>query len=122
MGIDVDSYLARRYHLKRYNCWHMACDAWRDLTGQDLGDRTPEIITRAALIGRFDSDVPNFERIADPESPCLVLMRNPGTVPHVGVFMANKILQMTHNGASFTRPEIATLGFRDVGYYRCRKD
>ena len=66
MRLDVDSYLARRFHLARQNCWHVLRDAWLELTGDDLGDRTPERLSHAALVGRFDSDVPAFVELPAP--------------------------------------------------------
>lgn len=115
--IDIDSYMARPYHLVRSNCWHLVDDAWFELTGIRLGDRTPERITRDALMNRFRDDVPDFVLLPGPREPSIVLMRNPGVVPHVGVYVTGKVLQMTRTGVSFTPPRMATLGFRDVGYY-----
>ncbi len=116
--IDVGSYLARRFDLAQQNCWHLARDAWRDLTGLDLGDRTPETITHATLVGKFDSDVPAFRELAGPEDPCLVLMERRRFVPHVGVYIRRRVLQMTRQGASFVPLEVATAGFDRIGFYR----
>jgi len=116
--LEVDRYLTRRFDLARSNCWHMLRDAWLELTGRDLGDRTPERITSAALIGRFDSDVPSFQRLQRPVDPCIVLMRAPGAVPHVGLYHRRRVLQMKSTGASFVPLEVATAGFSDVGFYR----
>lgn len=116
--LDVDSYLARRFDLASQNCWHMLRDAWLELTGRDVGDRTPETITRAALIGRFDTDVPTFERLDSPAEPCIVLMRQPGEIPHVGLYYRRKVLQMTRDGASYIALERARFGYDDVGFYR----
>lgn len=119
MKLNVDSYLARRFDLATQNCWHLARDAWLELTGVDLGDRTPETISAATLMQRFDSDVPVFEKLAKPVDPCLVLMRRPGLVPHVGVFYRGRILQMTRKrGACFEPLHHATAGFTDVGFYK----
>ena len=118
MSLEVDRYLARRFDLARSNCWHLLRDAWMELTGRDLGDRTPERITTAALIGRFDTDVPSFERLDAPAEPSIVLMRSPGAVPHVGVYHRGRVLQMTARGASYVSLEAATAGFRDVEFYR----
>lgn len=114
----MDAYLARRFDLARQNCWHLVRDAWLELTGLDLGDRTPERITTAALIGRFDTDVPAFRRLQAPLDPCIVLMRSPGVVPHVGIFHKRRILQMTARGASFVPLEAATAGYREVSFYQ----
>lgn len=118
MRLDVDSYLARRFHLRRQNCWHLARDAWLELTGRDLGDRTPETLTQAALEGRFQADVPAFELLPGPAEPSLVLMRSPGIVPHVGVHYRARVLQMTVNGASYLPVAQACAGYRQTEFYR----
>lgn len=118
MNLSVDLYLARKFDLARQNCWHLVRDAWLEMTGVDLGDRTPARITAAALCGRFDSDVPAFRQLPGPQDPCIVLMRSPGAVPHVGIYHKRRILQMTQRGASFVPLESATSGYRDVGFYR----
>lgn len=118
MRLNVDSYLARRFDLARQNCWHLVRDAWLELTGNDLGDRTPERITTAALMGRFDTDVPAFQLLAEPADPCIVLMRSPRAVPHVGIFHKRRVLQMTARGASFVPLDVATAGYSDVSFYR----
>lgn len=116
--LDIDSYLARRFDLARQNCWHLVRDAWLELTGLDLGDRTPERITTAALVGRFASDVPAFRLLDQPAEPSIVLMRTPGAIPHVGVYHRRRVLQMTARGASFLPLAQATAGFDQVEFYQ----
>ncbi len=100
------------------NCWHLARDAWLELTGVDVGDRTPGRPTADALMHVFDTDVPAFEKLDGPADPSLVLMRRRGVVPHVGVYYRGRILQITPGGASYVAPKIATMGFETVEYYR----
>lgn len=116
--VDVDSYLAWTFDLARRNCWHMLRAVWIDLTGEDLGDRTPERITTAALIGRFDTDVPAFRELPGPGEPSIVLMTRRGMVPHVGAHFGGRVLQMTAAGASYMPPALACVGFERVGHYR----
>lgn len=116
--MNVDGYLARTFHIKRSNCWHLVRDAWHELTGVDLGDRTPEQPSVVSLIGRFDSDVPAFTQLPGPADPSIVLMTRRGVIPHVGVFLRGRVLQMTSSGASFTPPALACVGFDQVRYYR----
>lgn len=118
MRIDVDKYLSWSFHLAERNCWHMLRAAWLDLTGQDLGDRTPELITKSALLGRFETDVPAFRLLDGPEDPSIVLMTRRGVVPHVGAFFGGRILQVTPAGASYLPPAQACVGFELVRYYR----
>lgn len=117
MTLNYEPYLRRRFDLKTQNCWHMLRDAWLELTGRDLGDRTPEQITAKALAGRFATDVPEFFEIGRPASPCIVLMRRIGAVPHVGLYYRGSVLQMTARGASYIPLSRATAGFHDVGFY-----
>lgn len=116
MRLDVDSYLTRRFDLARQNCWHVLRDAWLDLTGDDLGDRTPARITTAALIGQFDSDVPTFRKLDGPAEPSIVLMTHARLVPHVGLYWRRKVLQMASGGPSYLPLAAATAGY-DVAFY-----
>ena len=117
MKLNVDAYLARRFNLARQNCWHVLRDAWLELTGVDLGDRTPDRISTAALVGRFTSDVPAFQKLEAPAEPSIVLMRHPGLVPHVGLHWRRKVLQMASHGPSYLPLHMATAGYPDVGFY-----
>jgi hypothetical protein len=111
-------YLDRRFHLQRYNCWHFTREVWLDLTGEDLGDRTPESLTRAALLGRFDADVPTFVLLDGPQEPCLVLMRRAGDVPHVGVYTGGRVLQITRDGPTNMPILQACSGYDSAEFYR----
>lgn len=119
MNLSVDTYLARRFHLARQNCWHVLRDGWLELTGVDLGDRTPEHLSRAALVGRFDSDVPAFLELPQPASPCIVLMRQPRLVPHVGLYWKRRVLQMAQGGPTYLPLAVATHGYPadGIGFY-----
>jgi hypothetical protein len=116
--VDVDAYLSRTFDLTRYNCWHFLRDVWMELTGEDLGDRTPERVSAASLIERFDRDVPAFRELPGPTEPSIVLMTRRGAIPHVGAFFGGRILQMTSFGPSYMDPATAAAGFESVRYYR----
>lgn len=117
--LRIDAYLARRFDIVTQNCWHVARDAWFELTGTDLGDRTPEKVTRKALLGRFESDVPTFTKLDGPDDPCIVLMRDGvEVVPHVGIFYRGKVLQMAHSGVSYLPLHLARSDFDSVEFYR----
>jgi hypothetical protein len=117
-GLDVDTYLGWRFHLAHANCWHMVRAAWLDLTGRDLGDRTPERITTAALLSRFETGPADLDEQPRAVDPSIVLMANPGTVPHVGVFTRGRVLQVTRDGASFLPLVTATAGFKSVRFFQ----
>ena len=116
--LEVDRYLARRFHHIRQNCWHMTRDAWLELTGEDIAIGDTEQQTYAALSARYCAGAAERKRLEGPADPCLVLMRSPGAVPHVGVYYLARVLQMTARGASYVGLEAATAGFRDVEFYR----
>lgn len=115
--MSVDRFLNRTYHRDEYNCAHFAAEVWAYETGDDIG---------AALTGFL---APMRDRQADwslrrdlralafPVSPCLVLMRRPRTTPHVGVYLRDRVLHITESGVVFQPLEIATLGFKVVGFY-----
>lgn len=117
MKLEIDPYLARRFDLASQNCWHVLRDAWLELTGTDLGDRTPDRISRAAMSQRFDTDVPAFQKLDVPASPCIVLMKHATSVPHVGLYWKRKVLQMGPNGPSFLPLYSAVAGYTQVGFY-----
>jgi hypothetical protein len=118
MRLNVDAYLDRRFDRLAMNCWHLVEDAWLELTGEVLGLRTAENMLRAAIAGTYDGEIPRFARLDSPADPCIVLMRSPGAIPHVGVYHKRRVLQMTQRGASFVPLATATSGYADVGFYR----
>ena len=114
--MNVDAWLTRQP--RGENCWQAVQAIWLELTGVDLGDRTPERMAKEALIGRFASDVPGFVRHRSPVDPSIVLMQSPGTVPHVGVYVRGKVLQLWAGRYSFLPLPSATAGWKEVGFYR----
>lgn len=116
--VCIDDYLARRFHMTRYNCWTLVREVWLEATGVDLGERTPEVVTREALLQTFGESVPIYTKLDAPEDPSLVLMSGPGVVPHAGVFIRGKVLQMRTTGASWLPVETASLGFAEIGFYK----
>lgn len=117
----IEPYLAWRWHPKRCHCWHLARAAWLELTGIDLGAREPESMAADALRAHFEREALDFERIDRPLSPCLVLMLNPGAVPHVGVFIRGRILQMERTGPSYALAGPSLSRWAEVRFYRCRR-
>jgi hypothetical protein len=98
----VDAYLLRRFDMKSYNCWHLAKDAWYDLTDERIQSR----------------DIDNFVKLEFPKSPCLYLMRKPDVVPHVGIFYKGRVLHLHPiRGACYEPPFLAAIGFIQTTYY-----
>lgn len=113
----VDPYLSREFHQVRYNCWDFLREAWLDLTGVDIGHRTPDPATPLAMRRRFDREESEFRRLAEPAEPSIVLMRRPRAVPHVGLFWRARVLHMQPEGPRYERLEMARLGFKEVRFY-----
>lgn len=112
---SADRYLDRSYDRRRYHCWHLLCEAWRDLTGDELGLDTPGW-DQADVAARFDS----YERVSRPRSPSVVLMLRPPGVPHVGLFRNGRVLHIREDGVRNERLADATRGFDEVRYYAKR--
>jgi hypothetical protein len=105
------------FDIKRYNCWDYAREQWFVLTGRDIGQRTPEVLTRAALLSRFDSDVPTFRELERPAEPCLVLFEQAGAVPHVGVFTRGRVRQLRPGGACALPLRESSVGYQRVRFF-----
>lgn len=116
--MSVDRYFARRYDARTYNCLHFACDVWRDETGEDLSGRLAGLLGEPEERRVRREHLRAFERLAEPRSPCLVLMHSPREAPHVGVFLRGKVLHLSaERGVEFAPVEVATRGFRTVRYF-----
>lgn len=113
----LDAFLSRRYNKETYNCAHFVRDVWQELTGMDLGAefegflRPPKDRYTDPAIRRA------FKRLNKPSSPCVVLMQRRGCVPHVGVFVRGKIIHLHEQGVEFLPVEVATRGFKKLGFY-----
>lgn len=99
--VSTDRYMAREFDFATSNCWHLVRDVWRDMTGVDLGDLTPESVDPGSLNGAVDAAArgPMFARIGAPRQPCIVLMRQrKDPIPHVGVLLRWRLLHLTPRG------------------------
>lgn len=115
--MSVDSFLSRIYDRDTYNCAHLAAEVWAFETGDDIapiltGVLAPAVERRAEWSLRRD-----LAALSRPTSPCIVLMRRPRTAPHVGVYLRGRVLHITERGVQFAPLEIATLGFKVIGFY-----
>jgi hypothetical protein len=114
----VDPYLSRVYRKGFYTCLEFTAEVWKDITGEDIGDRLPILRVASAERRITPSDLRRFERLTAPVSPCIALIRRPKAVPHMGVFLRGNILHLNDMGASFQSPQFAGLGFTTMTYYR----
>lgn len=117
--MSIDKFLDRQFNEDSYNCLHFACEAWLDLTGQDIRQRLDDLLAVPAAqrrIGRaYTAD---FKRLDRPHSPCLVLMQRPRSTPHIGVYVRGRVLHIREEGVEFQPLNVATLGFKRVRFYQ----
>lgn len=117
--MSFDKFFSKQYHKRNYNCAHFVVEVWNDITGKDITKTFGEFLLPEEARGLPDDIYDNFVKIKEPVSPCIVVMRQPKSVPHVGIFYKNKILQITERGVSYLEPELATRHYRKVRYYKC---
>ena len=118
MTFSVDKFMHRQFHIQNYNCWDFIREVWLELAGRDIGHRTPEVATQLAMRRRFDREEREFVKLAAPEDPCIVLMRRVKGTPHVGIFYKKKVLSIDERGVTYFPLNVATAGFKSVGFYR----
>lgn len=122
--IEIDRYLGREFHWKRYNCWDFVRDVWKDYCGVDLGHRTPDVVTQQTLkesfsIQEFDVDGKIVKRIAEPEDPCLVMLVRPRILSHVGVYVRGRLLHLQPRGNVIHQDLAqAAQGFTEIRFYK----
>jgi hypothetical protein len=119
MSFAVDKYLDRKFNLQNYNCWDLVREAWLELKGVDVGNRTPNPPTALSRIKRFRDQEKDFTKLEKPESPCIALFKRPKLIPHVGIYYKGKVLHLPETGAAYQAVElIMKTGFTQVGYYK----
>lgn len=120
MSFTVDKYLNKRFNLHHYNCWDLVREVMIELTGKDIGDRTPNPPTALSRIRKFNDEEKDFIKLDKPESPCIVLFKRKKGIPHVGVFWKNKVLHLPETGAKYQPLNIVAVTFTDIGFYKCK--
>lgn len=120
--VYADDYMARRFDLKRYNCWHLVREVWADMTGTDLGDLTPARLDTGSLdeAAEQHSDGPAFERLDRSREPCIVLLRRRRDMPHVGVLLRGRLLHITAQGVRHQALLDVAEQFASVEFYAPR--
>lgn len=115
---EVDDYLGKRFHLKRYNCWHFARDVWRDITGEQLYDFTPPFLDKEALTLAAEDARHKFVRVTgDALQPLLVLATTPCDSPHIGVLYNGRVLHLRQAGALYEKLDSFKVGFTGINFY-----
>lgn len=117
-AFSVDPFLGKVHRGDSYNCLHFARDVWLAMTGEDFGLRMRALHAKASDRRVLAADLREFEKLDEPVSPCIALMRRPRTEPHMGIYLRRRILHLNERGAFFQPPHIAALVFQTVNYYR----
>lgn len=117
--MSIDQFYNRVYDRQTYNCAHFVTEVWAYITGCDITH-----IFKGFLLPPKDQYVGpelrrQFTKLDEPKSPCIVLMRRPKTVSHVGLYYRGKVLQIHERGVEYMPIDIATRGFKKVGFYVC---
>jgi hypothetical protein len=91
-----------------YSCVDFLADAWEAETGTKL-----DVFVSLDLRRRFD-------RLSDPKSPCVVLLRRARLTPHVGLFVRGRVLHLSDSGPIRQLLPLAAIGYSSVRFYAPR--
>ncbi|WP_198077797.1 hypothetical protein [Acinetobacter calcoaceticus] len=102
------NHLLSRIWKEDYTCNEFACEAWKDITGEDLTLR----------LNRFLNGEGEFKSLDEPISPCIVFFTNgQKSSTHVGLFFEDKLLHLSLRGAQFIPLEVVSMHFRETRFY-----
>jgi hypothetical protein len=116
--MSIDGFFHRKYNANTYNCAHFVCEVWESLTGQSLADRVEGLLRPRAERHVSFAMLRRLQRLERPISPCVVVMTRPRSAPHVGIYLDGRILHIEKEGVTYQPIEIASLGFKTMGYYK----
>lgn len=101
--------LLKKIYQHDYTCYEFACEAWCEITGQNLADRMQQ----------FLNNVGCFQRLDKPESPCIAFFyRNDKSPTHVGLFIDGRILHLGFRGAQYVPLDMLMMTFKEVRFYK----
>lgn len=118
---SIDSLFDKDYDRNHYNCVHFAADFFKLMYGSDLAEALSCFLV-PERIKKTDVKIKDFfKKVSTPENGCIVLMSGLRVLPHIGVFWEGKVLQIRKSGVEFSSLEIATFGFKKIGFYKWLK-
>lgn len=118
-GTSLDRFMSWEWHETDRHCWHAVQAVWLELTGFDIGDRTPRQDSPISRIRAFRSGEREFRAVTPRTDPSIVLMAPVRSrVPHVGVFTGGRVFHLDRGGAFYERLNDLTERFNIKGWYR----
>lgn len=113
--MSLDEFLGRRYNFDKYNCGHFVAEVWQHLTGENIDELCKSFV-------QSDSETyfklfKQRRKLRAPESPCVVFLQAPKLLPHAGIYVDNRVLHLTENGAKFDDLSILRVYYR-LSYYK----
>ncbi len=115
--MSIDKYFFRTYNRETYNCAHLVCEVWKDITGQDLSGPMRGFLAGRGNTRAILADLRRFRRLDGPVSPCIVLFQAPKLAPHTGIFIRGRVLHIQPRGVEFQPVEVISPGFKKTGFY-----
>jgi hypothetical protein len=116
---SIDPLLSRTPN-ESYNCLDFVIEAWAHISGDaSAGDRLRKLSEGVhAEDGKVVlSGVRGFSKLADPFSPCFVVMQRSKTQPHIGIYYQGRVLHMKETGVEFQPVAVVRRYFTKIGYY-----
>jgi hypothetical protein len=114
---SIDSFLDRVPGAD-YNCMDFTREVWLYLTGEDVVEKLKRLegsfLNRKVTL----SGLKGFTKLARPISPCFAVMQRFKFVPHVGIYIDDRILHMHDKGVALREPNIAQSYYQRIVYYR----
>ena len=105
--MSIDNLLDRIWS-PDYTCNEFLCEAWQQITGENLTERLQHFLNGSG----------EFKRINEPLSPCIVFFTNGSrSSTHVGLFYCDKVLHLSGRGVQYLPLEILSMNFRETRFY-----
>lgn len=117
--IDTSRYMGRTYHGHDYNCAHLACDVWQDITGKDIRPALTGLLTGRNEREIIPSALRIFLKLAKPVTPCLVLFQGRRRQPHAGIWLRGRVLHICERGVEWLPIEMVGIGYSRWGFWTC---
>lgn len=112
-------YLKKKYDAKRYNCWHLVLDFYKNELKIDLPKFQEDGITMSESLDKvIKKEAVNWKKLNELKKHCVLVFSNtPPYSDHVGVYLGNnKFIQNLEN-ANVVVSDLNVWKIRLVGAY-----